>query len=80
MKTAMKQNELPSMPDRTPLGKACAEFVTIKDDIQTLSEELETKRREILVKLQDEGKTSVIYDGHYFEIFQADLKVKVSKV
>lgn len=75
-----KQDELPAMPEKTPLEKACDEFLSLREDLEDIAEQLDEKRKEIHVKLKDDRKTSLIYKGFFFEIFQAEEKVKVSKV
>lgn len=73
-----KQDELPGMPEKTPLQKECEKFISIFMGFTELEIKLSEQKDVIMQKLKDERQTAIVYDGYKFEIKKSDIKLKVS--
>lgn len=80
MYTEVEQKELSEMPDRTPLGQACQKFLEIKGKVRDLNEKADSVASEIMVKMQDEGKSFIRLNGWEFEMKSSAVKLAVHAI
>lgn len=70
-----EQLEIPEMPERSPLGKACKKYLDIKEKIKDLQEDASEAARDVMQKLRDEGSPGVRFSGWEFELDTPDMKL-----
>ncbi len=80
MYTEPQQIEMTEMPERSPLGQACKRFLETREKIRDLAENAESIASEIMVKMQDEGKSFIRLNGWEFEMDSPKVKLKVHAI
>ena len=80
----LKAGELPGMPEKSKAVKLAEHYVSIKDDIEGLKEELEEISKDIVVALEESGDSAVVIrlnDGaiYRFELIASEIKLHVKR-
>lgn len=75
-----EQLEIPEMPERSPLGKACKKVLDLKEKDKDLHEEIKEASKEVMSLMKEKDDPSVRFNGWEFEIDTPDMKLVLHPV
>jgi hypothetical protein len=71
-----EQLEIESLPERSPLGKACKKYLDLKEKMKDIQEDIREAAGDVMSLMRDkEGDPSVRFNGWEFEIDTPEMKL-----
>lgn len=70
-----EQLEIPEMPERSPLGKACKKYLDLREKMKDLHEDIKEAAGDVMKLMQDQPDPSVRFNGWEFEVDTPEMRL-----